>query len=111
MGLLEIASLDNWLHIYFVILSCILAMRQNSAWYYFNNCFFVFAIPCYVSWFLLWALKSFFYLLFCSLGTSLTMDQFAWTKAEALYYMGILMSVGAVVACVTFVVIGPLCKR
>lgn len=46
-----------------------------------------------------------------TLGTSLTMDQFAWTKAEALYYMGILMSVGAVVACVTFVVIGPLCKR
>lgn len=39
------------------------------------------------------------------------MDQFAWTKADALYYMGILMSVGAVVACVAFVVIGPLCKR
>ena len=50
-------------------------------------------------------------MLLCSLGTSLTMDQFAWTKAEALYYMGILMSVGAVVACVTFVVIKPLCKR
>lgn len=39
------------------------------------------------------------------------MDQFAWTKSEALYYMGILMSVGAVVACVTFVAIAPLCKR
>lgn len=51
------------------------------------------------------------YFIFCSLGTSLTMDQFAWTKAEALYYMGILMSVGAVVACITFVAIGPLCKR
>lgn len=23
-----------------------------------------------------------------TLGTSLTMDQFAWTKGEALYYMG-----------------------
>ncbi|XP_069696641.1 major facilitator superfamily domain-containing protein 8 [Periplaneta americana] len=46
-----------------------------------------------------------------TLGTSLTMDQFAWTKKEALYYMGILMSVGAVVACATFVGIGPLCKR
>ncbi|RLU17092.1 hypothetical protein DMN91_011161 [Ooceraea biroi] len=45
------------------------------------------------------------------LGTSLTMDQFAWSKKEALYYMGILMSVGAVIACVTFVLIGPLCKR
>lgn len=39
------------------------------------------------------------------------MDQFAWTKAETLYYMGLLMSVGGVVACVTFVAIAPLCKR
>lgn len=39
------------------------------------------------------------------------MDQFAWTKSEALYYMGLLMSVGAVVACITFVTIAPLCKR
>lgn len=38
------------------------------------------------------------------------MDQFAWSKAEALYYMGILMSVGAVIACITFVGINPLCK-
>ncbi|XP_059622358.1 major facilitator superfamily domain-containing protein 8 [Phlebotomus argentipes] len=46
-----------------------------------------------------------------TLGTSLTMDQFAWSKMEALSYMGILMSVGAVIACVTFVAINPLCKR
>ncbi|XP_055705304.1 major facilitator superfamily domain-containing protein 8 isoform X3 [Phlebotomus papatasi] len=46
-----------------------------------------------------------------TLGTSLTMDQFAWTKMEALSYMGILMSVGAVIACITFVAINPLCKR
>uniref|UniRef100_A0A7G3AV39 Putative transporter/transmembrane protein n=2 Tax=Lutzomyia longipalpis TaxID=7200 RepID=A0A7G3AV39_LUTLO len=46
-----------------------------------------------------------------TLGTSLTMDQFTWTKMEALSYMGILMSVGAVIACVTFVAINPLCKR
>ncbi|XP_018353735.1 PREDICTED: major facilitator superfamily domain-containing protein 8 [Trachymyrmex septentrionalis] len=46
-----------------------------------------------------------------TLGTSLTMDQFAWTKKEALYYMGILMSVGAVIACITFTMIGPLCKK
>lgn len=45
------------------------------------------------------------------LGTSLTMDQFAWSKKEALYYMGILMSVGAIIACITFTMIGPLCKR
>ncbi|XP_015610069.1 major facilitator superfamily domain-containing protein 8 isoform X2 [Cephus cinctus] len=46
-----------------------------------------------------------------TLGTSLTMDQFAWSKTEALYYMGLLMSVGAIVACITFVMIGPLCKK
>lgn len=39
------------------------------------------------------------------------MDQFAWTKGEALYYMGLLMSVGAVLACATFITIAPLCKR
>lgn len=38
------------------------------------------------------------------------MDQFAWTKSEALYYMGVLMSVGAFAACATFVGINPLCK-
>ncbi|XP_043784178.1 major facilitator superfamily domain-containing protein 8 isoform X1 [Apis laboriosa] len=46
-----------------------------------------------------------------TLGTSLTMDQFAWSKTEALYYMGILMSIGAVVSCITFVMIEPLCKK
>ncbi|XP_043266810.1 major facilitator superfamily domain-containing protein 8 isoform X2 [Venturia canescens] len=59
---------------------------------------------------------AFFFLVFNfvlleTLGTSLTMDQFAWSKTETLYYMGLLMSVGGVVACVTFVMIGPLCKR
>lgn len=39
------------------------------------------------------------------------MDQFGWSKKEAMYYMGILMSVGGVVACITFAVITPLCKR
>lgn len=38
------------------------------------------------------------------------MDQFAWSKQEALYYMGLLMSVGAITACATFVGINPLCK-
>lgn len=45
-----------------------------------------------------------------TLATSLTMDQFAWSKKEALEYMGALMSAGAVVACATFAVIGPLTK-
>ncbi|XP_076280728.1 CLN7/MFS domain-containing 8 [Lasioglossum baleicum] len=46
-----------------------------------------------------------------TLGTSLTMDQFGWSKKESLYYMGLLMSVGAIVSCITFVMIEPLCKR
>lgn len=45
------------------------------------------------------------------LGTSLTMDQFAWSKTESLYYMGLLMSIGAIMSCITFVMIEPLCKR
>lgn len=51
------------------------------------------------------------FMLLETLGTSLTMDQFSWTKSEALYYMGILMSIGAVIACITFLLINPLCKR
>lgn len=46
-----------------------------------------------------------------TLGTSLTMDMYAWTKPEALYYMGILMSVGAGIACLGFCLIAPLSKR
>lgn len=38
------------------------------------------------------------------------MDQFAWSNDEAIYYMGIVMSVGAVIALVTFLAITPLCK-
>lgn len=70
-----------------------------------------------VDYFSAWTLIiSFFVLVFNfmlleTLGTSLTMDQFAWTKQEALYYMGILMSVGAFVAIFTFVSINPLCKK
>lgn len=46
-----------------------------------------------------------------TLGSSLTMDQFAWSKSEALYYVGILMSVGAFIACAAFSLIDPLCRR
>lgn len=51
------------------------------------------------------------FMLLETLATVLTMDQFGWTKSEALYHMGILMSAGAVIACVTFLLINPLCKR
>ncbi|OAD61350.1 Major facilitator superfamily domain-containing protein 8 [Eufriesea mexicana] len=46
-----------------------------------------------------------------TLGTALTMEQFAWTKADAVYYVGVLMSIGAVVSSITFIMIEPLCKR
>ncbi|KAH8270167.1 hypothetical protein KR018_005096 [Drosophila ironensis] len=45
-----------------------------------------------------------------TLGTSLTMDMFAWSKDEALWNMGIMMTVAAVVSLVTFVLIEPMCK-
>ncbi|XP_046670778.1 major facilitator superfamily domain-containing protein 8 [Homalodisca vitripennis] len=45
-----------------------------------------------------------------TLGTSLTMDQFAWTKSQALSNIGMLLSAGGVIACVSFVLINPLCK-
>lgn len=63
-----------------------------------------------------WALVvAFFVLVFNfvlleTLATSLTMDQFAWSKKQALEYMGALMSAGALVACATFLLIGPLTK-
>lgn len=45
-----------------------------------------------------------------TLGAPLTMDQFGWSESEALQRMGVLMSVGAVVACLTFAAINPLSK-
>lgn len=45
-----------------------------------------------------------------TLATSLTMDQFAWTKKQALEYMGALMSAGAIVACAVFALITPLTR-
>lgn len=66
-----------------------------------------------VSWTLIFSLFVFVFnfVLLESLGTPLTMEQFAWTKAEALKNMAILMTIGGIIACVTFVLITPLCKR
>ncbi|XP_034189832.2 CLN7/MFS domain-containing 8 isoform X1 [Osmia lignaria lignaria] len=70
--------------------------------------------PDYVaSWTLICAffVLVFNFVLIETLGTSLIMDQFAWSETEAVYYIGIVMSVGAIASCVTFVMIEPLCKR
>ncbi|XP_039754650.1 major facilitator superfamily domain-containing protein 8 isoform X2 [Pararge aegeria] len=45
-----------------------------------------------------------------TLATSLTMDQFAWSKRQALQNMGALMSAGALVACLVFALIAPLTR-
>lgn len=37
--------------------------------------------------------------------------QFAMTKKEAVYYISILTAVGAVISCLSYLVLGPLCKR
>ncbi|XP_063709230.1 major facilitator superfamily domain-containing protein 8-like [Culicoides brevitarsis] len=46
-----------------------------------------------------------------TLGTPLMMDQFALTKQESLKYISIIMAIGAVISCISFVTIGPLCKH
>ncbi|XP_032516610.1 major facilitator superfamily domain-containing protein 8 [Danaus plexippus] len=69
--------------------------------------------PDYVSsWMLVGAffVLVFNFVLLETLATSLTMDQFAWNKKQALEYMGALMSAGAIVACVVFALITPLTK-
>lgn len=38
------------------------------------------------------------------------MDQFAWTNEEALFYMGILMAVGAVVSVIVIALLKFICK-
>uniref|UniRef100_A0A182TET7 Major facilitator superfamily (MFS) profile domain-containing protein n=1 Tax=Anopheles melas TaxID=34690 RepID=A0A182TET7_9DIPT len=64
-----------------------------------------------------WTLISAFFILVFNfvfletLATPLTMDMFAWTKAEALYYMAWIMAVGAILASAMFLMIDPLCKR
>lgn len=45
-----------------------------------------------------------------TLGTPLVMEQFAMDKERALYFIAVLMAVGAVVACISFVLIKPLCS-
>lgn len=65
------------------------------------------------SWALIFSLFVFVFnfVLLESLGTPLTMEQFAWTKTEALKNMAIIMTVGGFIACVTFLLISPLCKK
>jgi MFS transporter, ceroid-lipofuscinosis neuronal protein 7 len=45
-----------------------------------------------------------------SLGTPLTMDQFAFTKKETLKWNSILVGIGALISCVIFCLLPKLCK-
>jgi MFS transporter, ceroid-lipofuscinosis neuronal protein 7 len=49
-------------------------------------------------------------IIFVSLGIPIVMDQFAWTNAEALYYMGILMAVGAVISVIVIALLKYICR-
>lgn len=45
-----------------------------------------------------------------SLGTPLTMDQFAFTKKETLKWNGILVGIGAAISCIIFCLLPRICK-
>lgn len=45
------------------------------------------------------------------ISSSLTMDQFAWSRAEALNYMSLIMASGSIVALSSFMVVPALCRK
>lgn len=45
-----------------------------------------------------------------TIGVMLTMDQFAWTDKQAVSYLGILLSIGGVLACITMAVLKSISK-
>ncbi|XP_058458934.1 major facilitator superfamily domain-containing protein 8-like isoform X1 [Malaya genurostris] len=48
---------------------------------------------------------------FQTLLSPIALDQFGWTNEESLFYLGILMTAGALISCILFLVLDPLCKR
>nr|XP_022328337.1 major facilitator superfamily domain-containing protein 8-like isoform X2 [Crassostrea virginica] len=53
----------------------------------------------------------FIFAVFETIGTPLTMDMYAWTRAHATLYNGIILAVGGVVAILVFIVIKILSKK
>uniref|UniRef100_A0A1Q3FSD9 Putative transporter/transmembrane protein n=2 Tax=Culex tarsalis TaxID=7177 RepID=A0A1Q3FSD9_CULTA len=51
------------------------------------------------------------YVAFQTLLSPIALDQFNWTNEESLFYLGILMTAGALISCVLFLMLDPLCKR
>ncbi|XP_048740690.2 major facilitator superfamily domain-containing protein 8-like isoform X2 [Ostrea edulis] len=52
----------------------------------------------------------FIFAVFETIGTPLTMDMYAWTRAHATLYVGVILAVGGVVAILVFIVIKILSK-
>ncbi|XP_058458935.1 major facilitator superfamily domain-containing protein 8-like isoform X2 [Malaya genurostris] len=57
------------------------------------------------------ALLMFIYAGYQTLLSPIALDQFGWTNEESLFYLGILMTAGALISCILFLVLDPLCKR
>ncbi|XP_055620047.1 major facilitator superfamily domain-containing protein 8-like isoform X1 [Toxorhynchites rutilus septentrionalis] len=57
------------------------------------------------------ALLMFLYTAWQTLLSPIALDQFNWTNEESLFYLGILMTAGALISCVLFLLLDFLCKR
>ncbi|XP_039443573.1 major facilitator superfamily domain-containing protein 8-like isoform X1 [Culex pipiens pallens] len=57
------------------------------------------------------ALLMFAYAALQTLLSPIALDQFNWTNEESLFYLGILMTAGALISCILFLMLDPLCKR
>ncbi|XP_001659803.2 major facilitator superfamily domain-containing protein 8 isoform X1 [Aedes aegypti] len=57
------------------------------------------------------SLLMFLYVAFQALLSPIALDQFGWSNEDSLFYLGILMTVGALISCILFLLLDPLCKR
>ncbi|XP_055528940.1 major facilitator superfamily domain-containing protein 8-like isoform X4 [Wyeomyia smithii] len=78
----------------------------NDLWKSLELRYFQIGLMC-----LAFALQMFVYSGFQTLLSPVALDQFGWTNEESLFYLGILMTAGALISCVLFLLLDPLCKR
>nr|XP_019931028.2 major facilitator superfamily domain-containing protein 8-like isoform X2 [Aedes albopictus] len=57
------------------------------------------------------ALLMFVYSAIQTLLSPIALDQFGWSNEDSLFYLGILMTVGALISCILFLLLDPMCKR
>lgn len=57
------------------------------------------------------ALLMFVYSAIQTLLSPIALDQFGWSNEDSLFYLGILMTVGALISCILFLLLDPWCKR